>query len=390
MIRKFVHGVLPAVILALCVGSIYAFSLFSPLISEKMGCSLAAAQFAFSLGIFGLGLGTAFFGPIVEKNIKAATVFGTLIFVSGLAIAGYAVKVNSLALLYIGYGFIHGFGVGIIYISPVKTCMLWFKRHPAVASAISIISFGCGSSLTSWMFKVVSLHLEVWQMLPVFGLAYAVPMALGCLLLKKPSWAKAYQPKVSNFSYLKTACDGYFVRCFLFMFLSISSGLALIGPAASILKESGWSVALVPTMVAAMGVSNGLGRFVFAWICDRLERKQNIMYLILFTGTVLTLVGWIFGKYAVLAAMIAIPAVYGAAFSCLPAILSSHYGMSNISKLHGFCLLSWSFAGLCGNQFAVLIRESTGSFEWLFLALAVIYAFNTWLVAPVVKGRYSK
>ena len=50
---KLIHGVVPAVLLTLAVGSIYAFSIFVQPIAAATGWSdPKTVQFAFSLGIF--------------------------------------------------------------------------------------------------------------------------------------------------------------------------------------------------------------------------------------------------------------------------------------------------------------------------------------------------
>ena len=54
-------------------------------------------------------------------------------------------------------------------------------------------------------------------------------------------------------------------------------------------------------------------------------------------------------------ALLVINACYGAGFSVIPAILADHYGMTNISKIHGAVLSAWGFAGLAGNQAAIFV-----------------------------------
>ena len=62
--QRFFRAVLPAFLLAVSVGQIYAFTNFSTQIAEYIGETKSAVQFAFSLGIFFLGMGAAFFGKI--------------------------------------------------------------------------------------------------------------------------------------------------------------------------------------------------------------------------------------------------------------------------------------------------------------------------------------
>jgi len=80
--KRFMRAVLPAFLLAVSVGQIYAFTNFSDGIAEYISSpghvvTKAQVQFAFSLGIFFLGMGAAFFGKIVERNIRLSTLIGT-------------------------------------------------------------------------------------------------------------------------------------------------------------------------------------------------------------------------------------------------------------------------------------------------------------------------
>jgi len=53
---------------------------------------------------------------------------------------------------------------------------------------------------------------------------------------------------------------------------------------------------------------------------------------------------------------------YGGGFSNVPTLLSDHYGMGNISAIHGITLSAWAFAGLTGNQMASFIVNHVGEF----------------------------
>ena len=204
--KRFIRAVLPAFLLAVSVGQIYAFTNFSDGIASYISTAenpvtKAQVQFAFSLGIFFLGMGAAFFGKIVEKNIRLSTLIGTTLFISGLIVTEIGINVKNLHLIYLGYGFLVGTGTGIIYISPVKTMMLWFYEHKAIAAALPIISFGLGSTLSTILFKGIHWGSEasvamfqlrgfetygITRVFIVFAIFYAVPMFIAAFLLKKP------------------------------------------------------------------------------------------------------------------------------------------------------------------------------------------------------------
>lgn len=398
--KRFLSAVLPAFLLAVSVGQIYAFTNFSSEIAEYIktpehNITKAQVQFAFSLGIFFLGMGAAFFGKIVEKNIRLSTLIGTTLFISGLLVTELGINLKNLYLIYLGYGFLVGTGTGIIYISPVKTMMLWFYEHKAIAAALPIISFGLGSTLSTILYKgihwgsassIMMFQLRgfetygITRVFTVFAIFYAFPMFIASFLLKKPKLEQQSFghgiPKL-EFRYIELVKDSYFLRSWLFMFLNISCGLCLIPLARQYMDkcEVGYSAALITTIIALSGLMNGGGRFLFAWWSDRLAKRINILLIILsFSIGIMTLSFW---PPMIGLALLVINACYGAGFSVIPAILADNYGMTNISKIHGAVLSAWGFAGLAGNQAAILVSDKLGfGYMGVVTMLVIFYTIN--------------
>ena len=73
--------------------------------------------------------------------------------------------------------------------------------------------------------------------------------------------------------------------------------------------------------------------------------------------------------------LLVINACYGAGFSTIPAVLADHFGMSDISKIHGAVLSAWGFAGLVGNQVSLRVFGRWGLVGVIAL-LAAGYALN--------------
>ena len=422
--KRFIRAVLPSFLLAVSVGQIYAFTNFSDEIARHIGESQKDVQFAFSLGIFFLGMGAAFFGKIVERNIRLSTIIGTSLFISGLCVTAFGIYAKSLALIYLGYGFLVGTGTGIIYISPVKTMMLWFPEHKAIAAALPIISFGLGSTLSTIVYRgfgfggegslVTMRFLGFYDYLGVatetvaiarvflsFAAFYVVPMAIASFLLKKPKvQVQSFGHGIPNleFRYLQLAKDSFFLRSWLFMFLNISAGLCLIPLAKQMMNSStvGYPEGLVTMVIALSGLMNGGGRFLFAWWSDRLARRVDIMLIILaISAGVMTLS---FLPVLIGLALLIINACYGAGFSVIPAILADNYGMTNISKIHGAVLSAWGVAGLCGNQAAMFVSKTFGGYGedghgYVAVVTMLIAAYslnflNAWtLKRSLMRGR---
>ena len=386
--KRFIRAVLPSFLLAVSVGQIYAFTNFSDEIARHIGESQKDVQFAFSLGIFFLGMGAAFFGKIVERNIRLSTIVGTALFISGLCVTALGIRSRSLALVYLGYGFLVGTGTGVIYISPVKTMMLWFPERKAIAAALPIISFGLGSTLSTVVYKgfgfggadslfsmrflgfydyfgVASDTLAISRVFFAFAVFYVVPMAIASFLLKKPKvevQSFGHGIPELEFRYSQLAKDSFFLRSWLFMFLNISAGLCLIPLAKQMMNSSvvGYPEGLVTAIIALSGLMNGGGRFLFAWWSDRLNRRVDIMLIILAISAGVMTLGFLPATIGI--ALLVINACYGAGFSVIPAILADNYGMTNISKIHGAVLSAWGVAGLCGNQAAMFVSKTFGGY----------------------------
>ena len=120
---------------------------------------------------------------------------------------------------------------------------------------------------------------------------------------------------------------------------------------------------------------NGGGRFFFAWWSDRLQRRINILLVILsISAGVMTLS---FIPALIGLALLTVNACYGAGFSVIPAILADNYGMTNISKIHGAVLSAWGFAGLAGNQAAIFVSDRLGfGYSGVVAMLVVFYLLN--------------
>ena len=414
--KRFIRAVLPAFLLAVSVGQIYAFTNFSTEIAQYIGETQKNVQFAFSLGIFFLGMGAAFFGKIVEKNIRLSTIIGTTLFLSGLLVTEAGIHMKSLMMIYLGYGFLIGLGTGVIYISPVKTMMLWFPEHKAIAAALPIISFGLGSTLSTILFSGIhwgtpGSSVAVFQLRGVmdygitnvfhaYAIFYAVPMVIACFLLKKPKiQVQSFGHGIPSleFSYLQLLQNRFFWQSWLFMFLNISAGLCLIPLAKQMMSSPdvyGDNVKLITWIVALSGLMNGGGRFLFAWWSDRLAKRINILLIILAISAGIMLASFL--PILIGLALLVINACYGAGFSVIPAILADHFGMTNISKIHGAVLSAWGFAGLAGTQAAMAVSKAFGGYGEgghgyvaVVTLLVVVYSLNFVNVLLLKKSAAS-
>lgn len=371
-----VNGIIAAMLLTLPVGSVYAFSLFAPSMADACCVTLSQMQYAFSLSIFFLGMGAAFFGPIVEKNPSKAGFIASTLYVLGMGAVSTGLKLGNYTLVLVGYGVLNGLGQGIAYLAPVKALIMWFPKHKGIAAAISIVSFGLGSTLCTWLAKMLIGPLSLSQFFCVLAILYCVMMDVGSILLKKPN-VEQMNRKISSerFSYAKLLSDRMFWHSWLFMFLNITAGLALIGCSASIFKDAGISQSIIVILMMLAGIFNGSFRLIFAWISDFLKIRIDVWAMISILSIIFMVISGFY--YVVIGlAILLINATYGGGFSTCPSVLSDYYDNSQLSRTHGAVLSAWGIAGLVGNNMSMMIFNLTSSFYWLIWLLVGIYSLN--------------
>ena len=387
--NKWIRGAIPALLLHMSIGTVYCWSIFSQEIANYIGWSKSATEWAFSFAIFFLGMSAAFLGNVVEKDIHKSSLIATICFAGGMAGTGFFIwyggmnqhSVLALVGIYICYGLIMGIGLGTGYLSPVKTLMLWFEDRKGLATGLAVAGFGAAKAIASPIMQKLlgdNQNGEVFKMFYILAIVYFVMMFIGHLLLKKPAgWHEptGSENKPSTFAVIKSKPIATYIGIWLMFYLNITCGLALISQEKAIVKCIGLAgmVGIISTITA---IFNAGGRLGFSAMADGMKDK-NTVYKIIFAisiaFTALTIItGGIKNSFVdgssnillvsiVLCLLFAVNAGYGGGFPNVPNLLSDHYGMSNISAIHGITLSAWAIAGLTGNQMANAIVNSVAS-----------------------------
>lgn len=380
MSNKWTRAAIPALLLHCGIGTVYCWSLFSKPISETL-TNADALGWAFSLAIFFLGMSAAFLGNFVEKNIHKASLIATICFAVGVAGTGLAVRLHSLPLILICYGVVMGIGLGLGYLSPVKTLMLWFKDNKGLATGLAVAGFGAAKMIFSPVIEGLINAVGVEFALYILAGIWFVMMFVGHLLLKKPDGWVEKQEKFeikAFFSRFKIFTDVKFIGVWLVFYINITCGLALISHEKEIYSAVGLGN-IAAILCTITGFFNAAGRLGYSTIGDHLKDRNSIYKIILISEIAVTALalftGAITNELVVIcvALLIFVNLGYGGGFSNLPTLLSDMYGMGKISSIHGIALSAWAIAGLTGNQAADLIVKATGNYQDILIFTLVLY-----------------
>ena len=384
--NKWIRAAIPALLLHCSIGTVYCWSIFSQEIAEYIGFSKSATEWAFSFAIFFLGMSAAFLGNVVEKDIHRSSLIAAICFAAGMAGTGFFIwyggthKSSPLALIgiYICYGLIMGIGLGTGYLSPVKTLMLWFQDRKGLATGLAVAGFGAAKAIASPIMQAMLNSLGdggIYKMFLILACVYFVMMFVGHLLLAKPEgWHEpvSQEKGARAMDVIKTK-PVVFVGIWLMFYINITCGLALISQEKMIIKCVGLA-GIAGILASVTAVFNAGGRLGFSAWADTMKDRNTVYKImiilsIIATGLVIITQGITdMGQTTILMVLVLIllfvvNAGYGGGFSNVPTLLSDHYGMQNISAIHGITLSAWAIAGLTGNQLATFIVNHVGAFD---------------------------
>jgi len=378
-----------ALCIHLCIGQAYAFSVFNLPMTKLIGITKSAPGdwnipelgWIFTLGIFFLGASAAILGRWVEEGGPRRAMFAAaLCFSGGFFVSAIGVYIHNIWIVYLGWGVIGGFGLGIGYISPVSTLIKWFPDRPGMATGMAIMGFGGGafiaSPLSVWLMGHFSTptHIGVPEAFIVLGLIYLCFMMAGAAIVRIPApgwkpegWTAPAKPKklvTSSHVHVYTAIKTpqfwliWFVLC-----LNVTAGIGVLGQASAMSQEMfpGKVTPLAAAgFVGLMSLFNMGGRFFWASMSDFLGRKNTyfvffVLGMILYslvptTGSIGSVAGFVL-------CFLVIISMYGGGFATVPAYLKDMFGTRYVGAIHGWLITAWSMAGVFGPVLVNYIRQ---------------------------------
>ena len=370
-----------------CLGTVYAWSYFQKPLAEGYGWSNAQVTWTFSLSICCLGLAAAWGGLQLSRvGPRRLAMIGGLLFGAGHLVAALALHWKSLALLYLGYGVLGGFGLGLGYVTPVATVAKWFPDKKGLTTGMVIMGFGLGALLMSKLFAPLLYRASGGDMVLVFawlGIGFLLSVVgLGAVLRNPPP---GFSPTVANLppagvaitnvEVLQTKDDlvlpgllsRRFAAMWLVFFANIFAGISLISFQSPLFQNLWLSrdpgltkealAAYGATLIAVSSLFNGVGRILWGGVSDRIGRVRTFQIMLvsqIVVFGILIQVGnpWLFGGL-----ICYILLCYGGGFGTMPSFVFDVFGPIQMPVVYGAILTAWSAGGIVGPQFVAFIND---------------------------------
>ncbi len=387
-----------AMVLALCSGIGYAWSVFQKPLMENFDWTLKTISLTFTLQIMVSTIAPVFLSRFQKKlGVKNYLRIGIAIYILGLLATMFT---SSISYLYLVYGIIVGIGIAMLYPTLIAYATSLFPDKTGMASGLLASSYGSGAIL--WA-PLATFFMEKHSVLSVYGLLaaiFAVVMIPTSFLIKNvpadfgagSNKVKAASNNISSsrdFSWQEMLRTPTYYLLLIALTLGATAGLMIAGHASGMLQEIlSYTPEQAAVLVGFFSVFNALGRLMFGFLSDRMGRYNVMLLLFTVIGGSMLLLSKTNGSVFIVA-LLAISSCYGGFTSMFSPVCADNFGMKNLAVNYAFLYIAYGLAGLVGPQLAAGIRTASGGYDMAFLAVAVMSVVGFALIL-VLKAKAKR
>lgn len=378
----------------LCLGTVYAWSFFQKTISETFGWSNSQTVWAFSLAIFMLGATASWGGQNIHRfGTRKLAVIGAFLYSLGYIISYFALEYHYLFLLYLGFGIIGGIGLGLAYITPIATISRWFPNKQGFVNGMVIMGFGMGAILMSKLLApffmdyfdrnlartFLAIGIILLVLLPIFANFQVLPP-------KEENNVAALKTK-EKINILPQILSKNFIFIWLIFMFNLLAGMIFISFQSPLLQDllksrnadmDAFTLEQKgATLISISALCNGIGRFFWGYISDKLGRVNTFKLLLIIEAVVFA--GLIFIKSPIFFSIgvCLILLNYGGSAGVMPSLIKEFFGTKLMPSVYGAVLTAWGVGGIFGPQITAYMKDN-------FSENAGIYVYKVALVLIIL------
>ncbi|MFT3990584.1 MAG: MFS transporter [Luteolibacter sp.] len=382
------------------LGTVYAWSFFQKPITVTYGWSNESVTWVFSLAICFLGLSAAWGGFQLKSarlSPRSLALAGGILFSLGHFMAAAALSKGLLWLLLLGYGVVGGTGLGLAYVVPVATAAKWFPDKKGLITGMVVMGFGLGALLMSKVLAPLALRVFNQNLALSFaamGAVFSVLIPAAAWFMKNPPSAGSLSGKPDSAGEIpvsetdRAPAGARFMALWLLFFCNIFVGISIISFQSPLLQnlllrehpgmDASSLAGAGATLIACGAIFNGLGRFLWGAVSDRMGQSrafsammgtQVLVFLFLPKASN----PWLFGTLVCYILL-----CYGGGFGTIPAYVQALFGPTRMAMLYGVILTAWSAAGIAGPKFMAWLLDNhpDSAARTAFLCSSALVAFG--------------
>ncbi len=372
-----------AMLLALCSGIGYTWSVFQKPLMEDFDWALKAISLTFTIQVLVSTLAPVFIGKYQKVlGVRKYLWVGMGIYFAGLIATMFT---SSIGYLYIMYGVVVGIGISMLYPCLMSYSTSLFPDKTGMASGLLACAYGGGSILWAPLAAYFTKQYGVLYVFGIFAVIFAVVMIPTSFLIDSVS--ADFNPQsdkknkksinavsVKNYTWQEMLKTVKFYIILIALTLGATSGLMITGHASSMLQEiQKMTAEQAALLIGFISIFNSMGRLTFGFASDKFGRYNVMLALFSIIGFAMILLtkssGNVFNG-----SLLAISACYGGFTSMFSPICADNFGMKNLSINYTFLYVAYGIAGVIGPQLAAWTKTVSGGYNLAFITVAAMSA----------------
>lgn len=414
--------VVGAILIQLCLGAIYAWSVFTKKITTPLedggdyGFTKMQAAMIFSAGLATFAVVMVLAGRLQAKlGPRPIAIAGGVVLGLGYVLGGFLG--SSFAMQFLCIGIVGGAGIGLAYVVPIAVGVKWFPDKKGMITGLAVAGFGFGATLWvklagSWFDGLLNTTAlfglpGVQSVFIIYGIVFLVCVLLGSVVMVNPP--SGYKPagweppKPSDGAKASGAVDltaremlgtPQFVMLWLMFVGSALAGLMVIycirlfgidALQTSGLADSAETAGKIAgTAMAWLAILNGLGRIAWGTVSDKIGRKAALFLMCLFQGIIMLAFYKMGGsEMGLIVGACIIGFNFGGNFALFPAATADFFGNKNVGTNYGWVFLAYGVAGIAGPLVAGYFQDAASKAADVAGGPAELSA---WLTPFIVAG----
>lgn len=389
--------VITGLIICLCLGSVYAYSIFLNPIKESFGISASLGNLPFMIFLAFFSILMFFSGRLMTKiGPRKLAIVGGLIVGLGWALSYFASESKNIYFLIFTYGVVAGGGVGIVYGCPINIVGQWFPDKKGLATGLVLAGFGGSALITAKISSMLINSVGLSMTFLIFGIGFAILLVLLALPFRVPEtgwkpagWAPtAASASAVDFEPGEIVKTGSFWGLFLPYFIGCLAGLMAIGVSKpvgnEIIKISGETGTM---LVGVFAIFNAVGRPLFGWLTDKITPKgaSVVNLLIVMAVSVIMLLAKEGDVAMYVIAFCGFWLILGGWLAIAPTTTLSFYGLKNYARNYGVVFFGYGLGAIVGGIISGQAKDVFGSYQVAFWPTLILGAIALVLVLIFLK-----
>lgn len=388
-----VRALVTGSIIQLFLGIIYVWSVFVIPVSEFFTWAVDSVKLTSSFMLCFFVLGILVGGKLQMKTGTAKVVLaGGLLMALGM-FATSLISSNMPWLIYITYGIVGGFGVGMAYNANISCAQKWFPQKRGLATGISVCAFGFSTVIFAPLVEVLLNRFGLVNAFRILAVLFFVVVICLYRFVKLPQDSQTGGAASADLLMRKQYNTSEMLKTKEFFYITLSLMLGttayfILNPSFKTLAiDRGLAPNIGTVIVMLTGIANALGRLAVPSLSDKIGREKTA--LIIFLATAVCTAALCFASGGLFMVAIAVIAFcYGGYSGIYPLITADYFGIKNVGSNYGAIMVGFALSALLAPMFMNLVQNVI--LKFIILTVLVILGALMIIILSRSKERSDK